>query len=338
MGLFDSIGGFFGGNQGGYYQPTAYNYSTAGVPQQQGGAGSQVIGDALFGRYGSTQNNLQTGYQGKASASDLISNPQYNQGDAARMASVVAQDPILGTKLAQEQLNQDQTYKSLYGNDPNSTLSKTIAQQSDLSSRGYSLQPEDYEAYGQASGNIARQFGGQEQSLAQALASRGLSQAPSGAAGAAFSGLYGNKNEQLGQMQQQIAQQRMQTNMQRVAETNQFLSQLSGQQQQALQSQYGRQMSGVASGRQGEEAGSQVEQGRNQQETQNYLAGLQTWMGAQNAAQASQKSKEDNYNPGLFESGAQGVKGGFGSGMSYISGGGVSQLGGKAMGMAGMAA
>lgn len=101
-----------------------------------------------------------------------------------------------------------------------------------LASRGYSLQPEDHEAYGQASGNIARMFGQSEQSLAQSLADRGMSQ--SGIAGQEFSGLLGNKQEQLAGLQTKIADNRMKMNMDRLAQTRQFLGQMGGQAQQAM--------------------------------------------------------------------------------------------------------
>lgn len=124
-------------------------------------------------------------------------------------------------------------------------LSKARGEEADLSSRGFSLTPDDHEAYGQASGDIARMFGQSEQDLSQSLANRGLSQGPSGAAGAAFSGLQGNKQEQLAKAQTNIANQRMQNNLARLNSTRQFMSQLGGlgsdlnrQGQTAIESQY----------------------------------------------------------------------------------------------------
>lgn len=115
---------------------------------------------------------------------------------------------------------------------PQGTMGRTAQDEQNLASRGYSLQPEDYEAYGQASGNIARMFGQSEQGLAQDLANRGLSN--SGVAGQQFSGLFGNKQEQLAQLQTQIAQRRMDMNNQRLAQTRQFLGQLGAQAQGAI--------------------------------------------------------------------------------------------------------
>jgi hypothetical protein len=105
----------------------------------------------------------------------------------------------------------------------------------DLAGRGYSLQPEDYEAYGQMSDELARTFGAQEKGAAASLAARGLSAGPSGQAGALFSGLQGNKNEQLAKAQRNVAQARMDTNMKRLDSQRQFL----GQQQNQAQGRYG---------------------------------------------------------------------------------------------------
>lgn len=92
----------------------------------------------------------------------------------------------------------------------------------DLAGRGFQLSQEDREAYGQAAGDISRLFGQQEQQAAQSLARRGLASAGSGAAGATFSGLAGNKNEQLGRMQMQIANQRMENTRQRLFQNRQM--------------------------------------------------------------------------------------------------------------------
>jgi len=107
--------------------------------------------------------------------------------------------------------------------------SQLASENADLSSRGYSLQQPDYEAYGQASGDIARQFGQQEQDVSQSLARRGLGGGSSGAAGAAFSGLAGNKNEMLAKAQTNIAQKRMADTTQRLNNTRSMMSSLANQ-------------------------------------------------------------------------------------------------------------
>lgn len=98
----------------------------------------------------------------------------------------------------------------------------------DLATRGYGLTQDDKEAYGQASGDIARQFGRAEGGLSQALAARGLSN--SGSANRAFMGSQGNKLEQLAGLQRKIADDRVKTNLARLNSTRQFQSQLMGQQ------------------------------------------------------------------------------------------------------------
>jgi hypothetical protein len=96
-----------------------------------------------------------------------------------------------------------------------------------LQQRGFSRQPEDYEAYGQASGDIARESGLQEASLAQALANRGIG--GSAAGGQSFMTHLGSKTERLAGMQRKIADDRMKTNLARLSETRQHMNNLMGQ-------------------------------------------------------------------------------------------------------------
>lgn len=239
-------------------------------------------------------------------------NPEGVSGDrrdAARQAMMneLATGATTGSKFATEQVQNNPILGQLFGQ--GGALERTNQQEKDLSSRGYSLQPEDYEAYGQASGNLARMFGQQEQNLSQSLADRGLSQAPSGAAGAGFSGLMGNKNEQLGQLQTQIAQQRMQSNMQRLADTRNFMSQLGAQGANDIQQQYGRQLAGA----QQEEANRTGTQASTANAANVYgQAGQQAFqqgMGAFGANLASQQQKTEAYQPGLMEMFGTGLKG-----------------------------
>jgi hypothetical protein len=173
----------------------------------------------------------------------------------------VQDDPVLGRLFGKEGLQADTL----------ADLDKARGEESRLSSQGYKLQPEDFEAYGQASGDIARLFGQSEQDLSQSLAARGLSQAPSGAAAREFSGLQGNKMEMLAKAQTNIADQRMKNTMDRLNSTRNFMSQLGNQStqlgqlgNQAIGDQFGRQrsklddLSGVA----------RAEQGVNQQRAQ----------------------------------------------------------------------
>lgn len=165
-------------------------------------------------------------------ARDQILNLLRYQGSDAAI------DPLKSSQIATEQVQNNPVLAGLFGK--NGSLARAGQEEQNLVSRGYSLQPEDFEAYGQASDNIARQFGQTEQNLAQMLSSRGLSASPM--AGQSFSGLMGNKNEQLAQMQRKIADDRMKSNMQRLSDTRNFLSNLGQQGANAIQDQYGRQL------------------------------------------------------------------------------------------------
>lgn len=164
-----------------------------------------------------------------------------NKGDAGDYTRSRLQGLVQRGLDETENLNYTQGVSDVQNNPLQSMLfgqggqmEQTNQRVNDLASKGYSLQPEDYEAYGQASGNIARMFGGQEQGLAQDMANRGLSN--SGVAGAQFSGMYGNKQEQLAGLQTQIAQNRMQMNQQRLGQMQNFLGQLGNQAQQGINS------------------------------------------------------------------------------------------------------
>lgn len=156
-------------------------------------------------------------------------------------------DPTTGTLMARDQVTSDPTLGKLFGE--GGLMSRADKEEQDLASRGYSLQPEDYEAYGQTSGNLARLFGQQEQDVAASLASRGLAAAPSGAAGVAYSGLAGNKMEQLARAQTDVAQKRMQTNMQRLQQTRSLMQGLGSDYGTQLSNQYNRNLAGVQTSR-----------------------------------------------------------------------------------------
>lgn len=121
----------------------------------------------------------------------------------------------------------------LYGQ--GGALSQAMAQYGQEQNQGYGLTAGDQTAYGQASGQIANQFGQSQQGLAQSLASRGLSD--SGAAGAAFSNSFGNQNEQLAGLQTQIAQQRMNFNQNAMAQTQNFIQGLGDSANTAINNQ-----------------------------------------------------------------------------------------------------
>lgn len=147
--------------------------------------------------------------------------------------------------------NSDQEYNSEYTNAESALMNRPTTQglfgagglndrlgteEKDLASTGYGLQGADREAYGQAAGDISRQFGQQEQDASKALARRGLGGGASGAAGATFSGLAGNKNEMLAKAQTDIAQKRMADTTQRLQATRNQMQSLGMAGNQAIQS------------------------------------------------------------------------------------------------------
>lgn len=203
----------------------------------------------------------------------------------------LATGPLSGSVLASQQVQNDPIMGQLFGK--GGQLSSEVGEYGKqsglldkLQNQGYQLTPEDQTLYGQASGNIARQFGQQGNQMANDLASRGLS--ASGAAGAQFSGLAGNQNEQLAQAQQQIMQQRFQNTMNQIGQTQQFMSSLGnnigGMGQLgagAINQQYGRQLQGAQLPAQqiAQTAGLQLGQNKNTNESD---------LAAQNFNQANQ--------------------------------------------------
>lgn len=147
---------------------------------------------------------------------------------------------VQGSNTATDQVQGNSILGQTFGK--GGTLDRTTAEEQNLANRGYSLKPEDYEAYGGASDQIAREFGNSGNGLAQALSDRGLGS--SNAAAQGFSGLQGNKLEQLGAMSRKIANDRMNMNMQRLGQTRQFLGNLTQQGANDINQQYGRQLEG----------------------------------------------------------------------------------------------
>jgi hypothetical protein len=143
--------------------------------------------------------------------------------------AALATDPITGSKIANEQVMNNPLYAGLFGQDglgkkaqDNYSLygQQALNQQQNIADdrnallgrdQSYGLTDNDLAAYGQASGNIARNFAANDANLAQSLADRGLSQGGSMSAIANFGGALGNKNEQLAQLQTQIATNRINT-------------------------------------------------------------------------------------------------------------------------------
>lgn len=170
-------------------------------------------------------------------------------GQTAELQNALATGPLTGSKYATEQVRNNALLGGLFGQ--GGQLEKAQEQYNQLANQGFQLQPQDITAYGQASGDIARLFGAQEQGLAQSLADRGLASAPSGAAGVGFTGLQGNKNEMLAKAQMDIANQRMQNTMQRMGQLQSYIGNLGQQGANAINQQFGRQSEGAQSQRAG---------------------------------------------------------------------------------------
>lgn len=180
---------------------------------------------------------------GNAFTTDAVTDEKI-RGQLSKFLDFQSDPNVTGTgasDFATNQVMNNPMLGQLFGK--GGTLERTGQEEKDLAGRGYSLKPEDYEAYGQMSDQMARQFGTQESSLANALAGRGLSFS-GGAAGGGFSNIMGNKQEQIGQYARQIANDRMNMNMQRLGQTRNFLSNLANQGSQNIQSQWGRNLQG----------------------------------------------------------------------------------------------
>lgn len=218
---------------------------------------------------GSDAGNIYANADMQKQALSNIQQAMNNQPTSAGATGAVQSSPI---------------FSQLFGD--KGTLSRTTQEEQDLANRGFSLKPEDYEAYGQASGNVARMFGQQEKGLAQALADRGMSN--SGASAIQFSGLQGNKMEQLAGLQRQIADDRMKMNLDRLNSTRGFLTNMGNQAQQAVQGEYGR----------------QLDTNQNQyNQSRGYLGDVQNQA---NQQQAQRQGSEKSSDVGNFVSGATG--------------------------------
>lgn len=182
---------------------------------------------------------------------------QSGAGGAQGALNALATSPVAGQQLASQQFSNDPTLGKYFqkGGLQDQAMGQSGALSSNLDQdrqalmgkgEQYGLTDQDLKAYGQASGNIARQFGQTGNALASQLASRGLSAGASGSAGAQFSGLMGSQNEQLAQLQNQISQNRINTaqglaqfrsqaDASRQAQNNSLLQGLGAQAQSGIQ-------------------------------------------------------------------------------------------------------
>lgn len=188
------------------------------------------MGAAIGGVVGGIGGLLGQQKEGSTNSGNLFTgnNNQY-QGhiDNIRNQAINASGTSYGD--LQNQVSNGAGTSQLYGK--GGSLGSAIGQLNNLNANP-GLTSQDQTAYGQASGQIANQFGAQNNSIAQAMADRGMSN--SGAAGAAFSNSFGNQAEQLGHLQTQIAQNREQMNLQQSQSLQSFISNLGAQQNQAI--------------------------------------------------------------------------------------------------------
>lgn len=230
MGLFSGLGSLLGmgGDQGEHYKA-----------KQLENKGTKSLAEMLDAARGVKVNDAGKSLMGGKSLQEVLAG--LNGDEMAGLAS----SPIYGSNVAQQQVMSDPLLSGLFNKGGSRDMA--LDEERRLSSQGFKLTSDDHEAYGQASGDIARMFGQQEQSLASALADRGLATGGSGAAGAQFTGLQGNKNEQLAKMQMQIANQRMENTKARLADTRSYSLGLAGLGQDAENSAFNRNMTGANS-------------------------------------------------------------------------------------------
>jgi hypothetical protein len=217
------------------------------------------------GEYGTGSQQALSDYgTGQADLGQTLAKNQANGANGAQTAgftNALATDPLTGSRFATDQVQNNGILGGLFGN--GGQMQQAEGKLTDLNNQGFELKPEDMTLYGQTSGNIARMFGQQGNQASQDLANRGLASAPSGAAGAMFSGLAGNQNEMLANAQQQIMQQRFQNTQNQIAQQQNFVGQLGQQGANAINQQYGRQLSGAQNQRQGIEGAAGLQQGAN---------------------------------------------------------------------------
>jgi hypothetical protein len=233
--LLDPFG--LGGGQGESFQAQTANPFLANTALRESIYRNDDVNRALE-NYGSGKISLQD-------ALKALPETDYTHDE---LRNAIASDPFSGSKLAAEQVGNDAVLSQLYSGD-NSALGRALSEEKQLGQTGYNLQAEDHDALGQAYGNIARDFGAQENNLAQALAAHGLSEAPSGAAAVQFTGMLGNKNEQLRAANMDVAQKRMQSAMERQNAVRNYIGSMGQQYGTEVNNQYDRNIAGITSKR-----------------------------------------------------------------------------------------
>lgn len=205
-------------------------------------------------------------YNAERSLADLSRNDSTPADMSSVLKDMLATDSIAGSRIAADEVKNNPLLSGIFGDggiqdqaeaEYGNNIARLDESREDLKGRGesYGLTANDLQAYGQGSDQITRDFAMQEQNLAQMLADRGLAQAPSGQAMQQFSGLYGNKAEQLARLQmdisqkrintaKELAQARMNADLQRQAQTQGLIGGLGQLGNQATNDQYMRQLAG----------------------------------------------------------------------------------------------
>lgn len=309
-GIMSKLG--LGGQQGEYFQGNNANNPLAQYNQISGGS------------FGSLADGASNEYaKGGLSLADTLKGAGLSPQDQKAFEQQLATGTTTGSRYATEQVQNNPLLSQLFGK--GGSMEGARGEEQRLMNQGFKLTADDHEAYGQASDDIARMFGGQEQSLAQSLAGRGLAAGPSGAAGAQFSGLQGNKMEQLAKAQMSVANLRMQNTTDRLNQTRNYLSQMGNQANTAINDQFGRQQSGLDN----------LARGAQLQSGQNNAANQSSMLSMQDKRDSKGKTLLDAFGGGLYSSaGALGAAPGkFVSAKAGQAGGAGGGLGGASGGM-----
>lgn len=219
-----------------------------GLGGLMGGSGMGGLGAIAGGLFGGSRNGTSDIFNQFESQIQELEGQKQAMQDRERYGTdagihQIFQDPTTGSLAATSQIRDNPLLKGHFGE--GGLDERLLNEEKDLAARGYKLQPEDFEAYGQASDETARLFGQEESGLSNALASRGLAAGASGAAGVGYSGLQGNKLERLAASQRKIADDRMSMNRQRLNDVRAQALQSGAQAENAIQEQFGRNMTGI---------------------------------------------------------------------------------------------
>ncbi len=284
------------------------NSGTAGSAGAAGAAGNMNMGDA----------NLVA----------LLENPLSGQ---AISQSQVMNNPLLAGYFGQGGMQQQaQNNYSNYGNSVAGDESQIAGTNANIaqamsamqgSSPLYGMTSTDLAAYGQAAGNIDRNYANYNQQIAQNLAQRGLGSASNGITAANYAGSMGNQMEQLASLQTQIAQNRIATAQGLTQSSVQdYLSQLTGNNQTLSTDQTGQANSGNLANSLGTLGLNALnsQQAYNTQGANNILGSVANQNTAQQAQLAQAQNIENagyglalqNYQPNLGQQIVSGLAGG----------------------------